>query len=71
MTEGEAKKKWCPMAKGISSDTCISSECMMWEPYEYCIDKNNKIVSCRENGSKSIKEGDCGLKSQALECNGF
>jgi hypothetical protein len=73
MTEEEAKKKWCPMAKqypvGNQSDVtthsvdCIASGCMMWKwinPLKVPIGKqlkNEKYGYCGLSGNPESAAG--------------
>jgi hypothetical protein len=81
MKESEAKTKWCPHVRIAFPETsgnrdmdssnnpiynCIGSGCMMWESWEYesAPDINSPVTT------KLKGEGDCGLKTRELECNG-
>ncbi len=69
MKKEEAKKKWCPYAKGQypRQTHCKASECMMWNNWEYEklgeeINGETPVIVINEG------EGDCGLKPVSTEC---
>jgi len=76
MKEEEANLKKCPKRIKIVAipdgsttdfDTCIGSDCMMWEPYNYWV-VDGRYCSEDTEGAKPVVGGDCGLKSKDLEC---
>jgi len=64
MTEQEAKTKWCPMVRHVTTngcnssgfETCIASDCMMWR-YK----TNGQMGYDRNPDDICLASGYCGL----------
>jgi len=82
MKEEDAKQKWCPHMRvgspACNTDMqtpmapfylCRGSDCMMWESF-YKIE-NGKYIRNDQGQYMLSDEGDCGLKSKDLDCNGY
>ena len=67
MTEDEAKEKLCPMLSvGLTWVKCKASGCALWDSWEF----GTKDRQTGKPITRSKGMGECGLKSQPLQCNG-